>query len=398
MSFVSLAAGQSPSARIQVLARRVAASMLLSILAACGGGGGASVPFLPIAPPPAPVTYQATLTPTAGEVTVGKTLQLTVSMVDSQGRSVANPSTVFTSSDSTLATVASQDGAASTAIVTGVATGSVQITVKATTPGGTVLTQQATVTVVAAPLTYKLVLANPTVNLQFNQPMTVSATVLASDGTDVTATATGWNWSSSNTTVVGVTPKGATANLLASTARPQAESATITVQASAPNGSVVSGQIAATALLHYTYRIELSATTAKVAVDRPATINAKVIRSDGADVTSESSNWKWTWTSPQGTEGDLILKTPPAASATFTSTRPDWWDVPYPGAVTPRSAPDAGLGVTVQVQAEHGNEAVSPATLETTMYARLSFVYEGPFTIPRDGLWHGGNSILSTAA
>lgn len=50
------------------------------------------------------------MTPAAGEVTVGKSLHLRVSMVDSQGRSVANPPTDFTSSDSVLATVGNQDG------------------------------------------------------------------------------------------------------------------------------------------------------------------------------------------------------------------------------------------------------------------------------------------------
>lgn len=394
MLFVSVAASRSLPAKVQLLARRVAAAVLVSTLAACGGGGGggASFPVLPVAQPPAPapITYQATLTPTAGEVTVGKTLQLTVSMVDSQGRGVANPPTVFTSSDPALATVASQDGAASTGVVTGVATGSVQMTAKATAPDGTVLTQQATVTVVAAPLTYKLVLANPTVNLQYGQPMTVSATVLASDGTDVTAAASGWNWNSSDSNVVGITPNGATASLLASNNSPTAPvSATITAQATAPNGSTVSGQIAATALPHFTYRVELSATTAKVAADRPATINAKVIRSDGVDVTSASSNWKWTWTTPPAVEGDLILAPNATTTGTFTSNRPDWWDINLFGYAVPRSTPDAGFGVTIQVQADHQMDTVSPALLKTTMLARYSFVYEGPLLIPADGAWHG---------
>ncbi|MGJ7530172.1 hypothetical protein [Variovorax sp. GB1P17] len=398
MSFVSFAAGHSLSAKVQLLTRRMTAAVLISILAACGGGsggggGGASFPVLPIAPPPAPVTYQATLTPTAGEVTAGRTLQLTVSMVDSQGRGVTNPPTVFTSSDSTLATVASQDGAASTGVVTGIAKGSVQITAKATAPDGTVLTQQATVTVVASSLTYKLVLANPTVNLRFNQPMTVSATVLASDGTDVTSAATGWSWGSSDSGVLAVTASGAIASLLANNTSPTTPvSATVTIQATAPNGSAVSGQIAATALPHYTYRIELSATTAKVAADRPATINAKVIRNDGVDVTPASSNWKWTWAAPPSIDGDLILAPNATASGTFTSSRPDWWDLGDAAGLyaIPRPAPDAGFNVTVRVQADHESDTVSPALLETTMYARYSFVYEGPLKIPRDNMWHGG--------
>lgn len=195
-------------------------------LAACGGGsGGSSTPLLPIALPtqpsqteptapnqpeqPAPITFQASMTPAAGEVTVGKSLHLRVSMVDSQGRSVANPPTDFTSSDSVLATVGNQDGAPSTGVVTGAAAGPVQITEKVTAPDGTVFTQQAGMTVVAAPLTYKLVLPNSTVNLQFNQPLTVTATMLESDGTDVTAAASGWHWDSDDSAVVAVTPSGA---------------------------------------------------------------------------------------------------------------------------------------------------------------------------------------------
>lgn len=379
MSFVSVAAGRSLPAKVQLLARRVAAAVLVSTLAACGGGGGggASFPVLPVAQPPAPapITYQATLTPTAGEVTVGKTLHLTVSMVDSQGRGVANPPTVFTSSDPALATVASQYGAASTGVVTGVATGSVQMTAKATAPDGTVLTQQATVTVVAAPLTYKLVLANPTVNLQYGQPMTVSATVLASDGTDVTAAATGWSWNSSDSNVVGITPNGATASLLANTARPQAESATITVQASTPNGSVVSGQIAATALLHYTYQTVLSATSAKVASDRTAVITAKVLRSDGVDVTASIQNLNWVLP-PSGSTSLAMTLSNNNTTATFTSTRPDL-DL---GPVDP-PAPDSGVQTLVSVQASD----LPAATLAVTELAPFTHAVVGPLSGPTAG-------------
>ncbi|MGJ7531444.1 hypothetical protein [Variovorax sp. GB1P17] len=349
--------------------------MLLSILAACGGGeDGASVPIFPIAPPPAPVTYQATLTPTAGEVTVGKTLQLVVSMVDSQGRSVANPPTVFTSSDPTLATVANQDGAASTGAVTGVATGSVQITAKATAPDGTALTQQATVTVVAAPLTYKLVLANPTVNLQYGQPMTVSATVLASDGTDVTAAASGWSWSNSDTTVVGITPSGATASLLANnTSSTTPASATVTAQTTAPNGSTMSGQISATALPNYTYQTILSATSAKVAADRTVVITAKVLRSDGVDVTASSQTLNWAMP-PSGSASLAMTLSNNNTTATFTSTRPDLDVEPSDPPV-----PDAGVQTNVTVQAGDS----PPATFAVTEFAQYTnAVSGGPLNRP----------------
>lgn len=322
------------------LLRGIAVTTLTIALTACGGGsgGGSSTPLLPIALPtqpsqpepsaptqpeqPVPITYQVSMTPTAGEVTIGKTLQLAVSMVDSQGRSIASPPTVFTSSDAALATVANQDDAASTGVVTGVTVGPVQITAKVTAPDGRVLTQQASVTVVAAPLTYKLVLPNPTVNLQFNQPLTVTATVVASDGTDVTAAANGWHWASDDAAVVAVTPSGASASLLASNAQPQAATATITVRASAPNGSVVSGQIATTALPHYTYLTKLSASSVKVANDRTAIVTAKVIRSDGVDVTASMPTLSWQVLMPTSTTLAMTLSDN-NTTATFTSTRPN---------------------------------------------------------------------------
>lgn len=386
MSSTSFAVGRRLQAKIKSLARCATVAVLFSVLAACGGGGGGgtSFPILPIAQPPAPsqpdtpppadpITYQATLTPTAGEVTVDKTLQLAVSMVDSEGGSVANPSTVFTSSDPTLATVANQDGAASTGIVTGVATGSVQITAKATAPDGAVLIQQATVTVVAAPLTYKLVLANPTVNLQYGQPMTVSASVLASDGTDATAAASGWSWGSSNSGVLTVTSSGAQANLLAGNTSPTTPvSAVVTVQATTPNGSVASGQIAATALPHYTYQTILSAASAKVASDRTAVITAKVLRSDGVDVTASIQNFHWVLP-PSGSTSLAMTLSDNNTTATFTSTRPNL-DLGPSGPLTP----DAGVETNISVQTSDS----PPATLTVTEFAPYTHVVLGTLSGP----------------
>lgn len=362
------------------LLRGIVVTVLAIALSACGGGsgGGGNAPFLPISLPaqpeqPAPITYRASMTPTAGEVTVGKTLQLAVSMVDSQGRSVTNPATVFTSSDPALATVASQDGAASTGIVTGIAIGSVQITANSTAPDGTVLTQQANVTVVAAPLTYKLVLANPTVTLQFNQSMTVSATMLASDGTDVTATASGWQWTSSDSAVVAVTPSGASVTLLASNHSPTTPaSATIAVQTTAPNGSTAAGQIAATALPHYTYQTILSAASAKVASDRTAVVTATVVRSDGVDVTASVQNLNWVLPAPGSTSLAMAMSNN-NTTATFTSTRPNLNVSPSepPG-------PDAGVQTIVSVQASD-----SPAaTLVVTEFAQYTSVVTGQLSGP----------------
>lgn len=389
MLLVSFAGGQRLRARIDAVARRATVAALVSVLAACGGGGGGATSF-PIAIPSAPsqpdtppaVTYRATLTPTAGEVAAGKTLQLKVALVDSQGNNIANPPTAFASSDPAVAAVASTE--AGIGIVTGVAKGSVQVTARVTAPDGTQLSQQATVSVVAVPLTYRLVLANPTIDLQYDQPMTVGATILASDGTDATAAASGWSWSSSDSSVVAVAPSGSSASLLAGNARPKPAVAVVTVQAVAPNGAVLSGQIAVTALLHYTYRVQLSATSVKVATDRTANVSARVIRSDGRDMTS-SAALRWTWTSPAVVEGDLVVSQPNSSSTAISSTRPDKGDI---------NAPDGGFPVDVTVKAEVDSSNAAPAVLFAVMYAKYTFV-DPKFGASIPGNW--GSSVTSVS-
>ncbi|KAB0603973.1 Ig-like domain-containing protein [Cupriavidus pauculus] len=234
------------------------------------------------------LTYRLGLTPTTANVAVGHTVPLTGTLVDSEGRTVANPQITYASD---AAGVARVDAAG---VVTGIAAGTARVTASATAPDGSALSQQATVAVTLPAVTYNVVSANPTLNLQYNQPTTASVTVLGSDGSDVTAQATGWTWVSSDVAVVTPNPTGASATLTATnSSATTAASASITVTAVAPDGSTVTGQIAVTALPHYVYNISLSATSTKVSSDRPAVVTATVMRSDGLDVTSQFSNWQW---------------------------------------------------------------------------------------------------------
>jgi uncharacterized protein YjdB len=261
-----------------------AAALCVFLLAACNRGDDhtdspAAVPTL---------TYQLSLTPTAANVAVGQTVPLTGTLVDSEGHTVASPPITYASD---AAGVASVDTAG---VVTGVAAGTAHVTASVTAPDGSALSQQATVTVTPPAVTYNLVLANAALNLQYNQPATASVTVLGSDGSDVTAQATGWTWVSSDAAVVTPNAAGASATLTATNSSATASaSATVTITAVAPDGSTVTGQIAVTALPHYTYQINLSAPSTIVASDRRMNVTATVLRSDGLDVTSQFSNWNW---------------------------------------------------------------------------------------------------------
>lgn len=177
------------------------------LLVACGGDNNQQESAATA--PASPLTYQVSLTPTSGQVAIGKTLPLTVTLSDSQGHTVTNPPVTFATSNPAVASVGN-DG-----LVTGVKSGTVTVTAKVTAPDGSAMSQQAALTVVGPALTYNLTLTNPTLNLQYNQPTTTTATLLRSDGTDVTAQATGWTWTSNSSTTVSAVSSGAGATLTA---------------------------------------------------------------------------------------------------------------------------------------------------------------------------------------
>ena len=342
-------------------ARLRVAALCIFVLGGCNGGDD-HTDRLAAAPA---LTYQFSLTPMAANVAIGQTVSLTGNLVDSEGHTVSAPKITFATDTSGVASV---DAAG---LVTGVATGTAHVTATVVAPDGSTQSQQAAISVVPAAVTYNLVPANPTLNLQYNHPTTATITVLGSDGTDVTAQATGWTWSSNNAAVVTPNAAGASATLTATHDSATASaSATVTVSAVAPNGSIVTGRIAVTVLPHYTYHIILSTTVAKIASDRQATVTASVQRSDGTDVTSEFTNWQWNPTS--GVAGvQQIGITTSGSSATFVSSVPDQFATALGGAIFTNT-------VSVTAEGADRSMAVAGASLQLSQYAAYTLV--GPAT------------------
>lgn len=165
---------------------------------------------------------------------------------------------------------------------------------------------------------------------------------------------------------------GASATLTAhNTSANTSAAANIAVQAVAPDGSVVSGQIAATALPNYTYQINLSASMAKIATDRPATITAHVTRSDGADVTSQFTNWKWSWP-PHPVPGAVYIRLSPSSDgsvATFSSVLAS--GLGTSGAAFTNT-------ITVSADGPAGATPAPPASLSLAQYRAYSVITNSP--------------------
>lgn len=334
------------------------------LLAACGDGK--DLPGGVTSEPASPLSYQLSLTPTLGQVAIGKTLALIATLTDNQGRTISNPSVTFASSDPAAASV-TNDG-----LVTGIKAGTVTVTAHVTAPDGSALSQHTVLTVLGPALTYNLALTHPTLNLQYNQPTTTTAALLRSDGSDVTAQATGWTWTSSDSSAVSTVSMGSSATLTAhNTSANTSAAANIVIRAIAPDGSVVSGQIAATALPNYTYQINLSTSVARIATDRSETISARVIRSDGADVTSQFTNWNWSWP-PYPVPGAVFIRlstSSDGAVATFSSVVPSG-----------RGTFGAAFTNTVTVSADGpaGTTPAPPASLSLAQYRAYSVITNFP--------------------
>lgn len=281
-----------------------------AMLSACGGGSDSPAPA-GTTPTQAPLSYHMALTPTAGQVATGSDLALQATVVDSNGQQVASPGVQWTSSDTSLATLTSDPQISGLLSLHGNIPGTLTVTAKAVAPDGSALSQSASVKVVqAAALTYALHFANPALALQWNRPTWVAAHLVRSDGTDVTAFATGWQWSVDHPASVGLTSAGELATLTAvNSSTTVSQSATVSVSATAPDGTLLSGQIAVTALPDYVYNIVFSQSSVTVSSDLPATVTAKVMRSDGVDVTPSFTGWTWYTPANQAGAGQLSVAT-----------------------------------------------------------------------------------------
>lgn len=333
----------------------IAATLTALVLAACGGGGGGDGPGASpsagsgsgsgsAAGPgsngsPTTVSYTVTLGQSAGQVGVGRTLTLAAVVVDSNGKDVtAQGSYAWTSSDPAVATVMQSADVAGAAVVTGIAAGTVNVQVVATIHGAdgkaiALPVQMATITV-AASNNYSLAVSHPLLTLANGETRQIRATLLDGDGIDVSGAVHDWAWASSaagiqlsadreRATLHGVNPS--TTSTL---------EGTVTVGVTAPNGVALAARIAVVVLKNgsYAYTLELLRNGAPIDAisilnGYPATLSARVMRSDGLDATAQfDGQWSYASTSPSLSVQPNAQSTASGRGFTLNTSRPNGAD------------------------------------------------------------------------
>jgi hypothetical protein len=275
------------------------------LVAACGGGGGSSGSTTPTATPA--VSYTAKLNVTSAEVGVGRTLTLSAVAVDNSGNDVtSSTSFAWASADNAVASVVGSTATVGGAVVTGVNPGTTTVQVVATVKAADNSTvqlpaQSATITVVpATATTYSLSIPNTSLSMTDGQTLPVKVSLVDNNGNDVSANASGWNWTSSGT-AVQVTPALNSATLKASnSSTTAAATANVSVSVTAPDGRPLGGVIFVTVQKNgaATYRVVTTrngdpVNALQVLSSYPASFSARVLRNDDQDVTADFDG---TWT------------------------------------------------------------------------------------------------------
>lgn len=359
----------------------VAAALTAMVLAACGGGGGGdgaganpssgSGSGSSSGPgsngSPTTVSYTVTLGQSAGQVGVGRTLTLAAVVVDSNGRDVtAQGSYAWTSSDPAVATVTPSANVAGAAVVTGIAAGTVNVQVAATIHGAdgkaiALPVQTATITV-AASNDYSLAVSHPLLTLANGETRQIRATLLDGDGIDVSGAVHDWAWASSAAGIqLGADRERATLHGVNPSTTGTVEG-TVTVGVTAPNGVALAARIAVVVLKNgsYAYTLELLRNGAPIDAisilnGYPATLSARVMRSDGLDATAQfDGQWSYASTSPSLSVQSNAQSTASGRGFTLDTSRPNGAD-PLQSLlkITATSkaldaTPSAGLTVTEQ--------------------------------------------------
>ncbi|WP_347880663.1 Ig-like domain-containing protein [Cupriavidus gilardii] len=304
-----------------------------------------------------------TLGQSAGQVGVGRTLTLAAVVVDSNGKDVtAQGSYAWSSSNPAVATVTPSTTVAGAAVVTGIAPGTVNVQVAATINGADgkaiVLPVQSATIAVAASGQYSLAVSHSLLSLAHGETRPIRATLLDGDGIDVSAAVHDWAWASSAAGIqLSADREHATLHGVNASTTSTVEG-TVTVGVTAPDGVALAARIAVVVLRNgsYAYTLELLRNGAPIDAisilnGYPATLSARVMRSDGTDATVQfDGQWSYASTSPS------LSAQPDASGSGFTlnTGRPNGAD-PLQSLLkvtatsrTLDATPSAGLTVTEQ--------------------------------------------------
>lgn len=143
-----------------------------------------------------PIFSSIAIVPTSANVSIGKTVQLTLTCKDQINNTITCPTIAWSSSDISIATVDSNG------LVTGVSVGTANITASS----GTITSNTSTIIVITTPVLTSITIAPTSANINIGATQQLTATCL--DQNNNTITCPTLNWLSSNVSVATVSSSG----------------------------------------------------------------------------------------------------------------------------------------------------------------------------------------------
>ena len=292
------------------------------------------------------------VTPAAASLTVGGTVQLTATPLDSVGTALAGRAVTWASSNTTVASVSASG------LVTAKAAGSATITATSEGKSGT-----ATISVQALTVPVASVTVNPlSAALLVGQTVQLAATPKDSAGNALTGRAV--TWASGNTTVASVSASG----LVTAKA---AGSATITATSEGKSGTA-----SVTVTTAPVASVTVTPTTASLLVGQTVQLAAAPRDSAGNALNGRAVTWASSNTGVASVSASGLVTARAAGSATITATSEGKSGtssltvsaVPVASVTVSPASASVGVGSTVQLTATPRDSAGNPLSGRTVSW------------------------------
>jgi uncharacterized protein YjdB len=233
------------------------------------------------------------ISPTAPNVTVGQTVQLTATAMSATGQPLAGRLTTWSTSAGTVATVSSSG------LVTGVAAGSAVIT--ATSEG-----KSAATTVTVQPPIASITVSPTISNLNVAWTATLTATARSANGVPIAGVQ--FTWSSSNTSIATVSPAGVVTGVAPGN---------VTISASAGGKT---GTAAITVQLAPVSRIVVTPANPSVKVNNTVQLTATVYDAQNNVLTGRTVTWNSSNTNRATVNSTGLVTGKATGTATITAS------------------------------------------------------------------------------
>ena len=296
------------------------------------------------------------LNKTTASLKANETVTLTATVTPS---TATNKSVIWSSSNTSVATVSS------TGVVTAKAVGTATIT--ATTTDGSNKTATCQVTVVETPAT-GISLNKTTASLKATETVTLTATIKPSTATNKNVT-----WKSSNTSVATVSSTGVVTAKAVGTA---------TITATTADGSNLSATCKVTVVETPVTGITLNKTTASLKANETVTLTATVTPSTA---TNKSVTWSSSNTSVATVSSTGVVTAKAVGTATITATTADGSNLSATCKVTVVETPATGISLNK-----------TTASLKATETVTLTATVTPSTTTNKSVIWTSSDETVAT--